>query len=76
MRNDILATIPKSISGLIAVYQFGATADGTEHTESDLDLAVLARRALPISTKNEPGFSRTCRNGDVFMADDVAPTDT
>jgi predicted nucleotidyltransferase len=28
-------------------YQFGSTTDGTTHADSDLDLAVLARRPLP-----------------------------
>jgi len=31
---------------LIAIYQFGSTVEGSEHGESDLDLAILAQRPL------------------------------
>jgi len=47
MQNDILKTIRAAVPGLVAVYQFGSTTDGTAHADSDLDLAVLARRPLP-----------------------------
>jgi len=47
MQNDILKTIRAAVPGLVAVYQFGSTTDGTTHADSDLDLAVLARRPLP-----------------------------
>jgi predicted nucleotidyltransferase len=47
MKEDILTTIRAAVPELVAVYQFGSTTDGTTHADSDLDLAVLARRPLP-----------------------------
>lgn len=47
MQNDILTTIRAAVPEVVAVYQFGSMVEGTEHAESDLDLAVLARRPLP-----------------------------
>ena len=43
----VLEAIQDAVPDLIAVYQFGSTVQGGEHTESDLDLALLARSALP-----------------------------
>ena len=43
----VLTTIQQAVPDLIAVYQFGSTVQGGEHAESDLDLALLARSALP-----------------------------
>lgn len=45
---DVVAEIvPAAVPGVIAVYQFGSTVDGTEHAQSDLDLALLASSPLP-----------------------------
>lgn len=43
---DVLPGLADTVSGLIAVYQFGSTTQGGEHADSDLDLAILARRPL------------------------------
>ena len=43
----VLEAIQDAVPDLIAVYQFGSTVQGGEHAESDLDLALLARSALP-----------------------------
>jgi predicted nucleotidyltransferase len=38
--------IKEAVPDVIAIYQFGSTVEGTEHGESDLDLAILAQRPL------------------------------
>ena len=43
---DVIRIIRDTIPDLIAVYQFGSTVAGETHLESDIDLAVLAPRAL------------------------------
>ena len=43
----VLEAIQDAVPDLIAVYQFGSTVQGGEHAEGDLDLALLARSALP-----------------------------
>ena len=35
---DVLPGLADTVSGLIAVYQFGSTTQGGEHADSDLDL--------------------------------------
>lgn len=42
----ILDTIRDAVPELVAVYQFGSSVRSTEHAESDLDLAILARQPL------------------------------
>jgi predicted nucleotidyltransferase len=37
----------EAVPDVIAIYQFGSTVDGTEHAQSDLDLALLASSPLP-----------------------------
>ena len=37
----------EAVDGLIAVYRFGPTAEGTSHRSSDTDVAVLARARIP-----------------------------
>lgn len=37
----------EAVPDVIAIYQFGSTVDGTEHAQSDLDLALLASSSLP-----------------------------
>jgi predicted nucleotidyltransferase len=37
----------EAVPDVIAMYQFGSTVDGTEHAQSDLDLALLAPSPLP-----------------------------
>lgn len=43
---EFLSILLGSIPDLVAVYQFGSTVEGSEHPESDLDLAILAPRPL------------------------------
>lgn len=43
----IVACLQASLPGLVAAYRFGSTTDGTARAESDVDVAVLATRALP-----------------------------
>lgn len=43
---NVLRRLAETVPGLIAVYQFGSTTQGGEHADSDLDLAILARRPL------------------------------
>lgn len=47
VRKTILEILRDAVPELLAVYQFGSTVGGTEHTESDLDLAFLASSPLP-----------------------------
>lgn len=41
-----VAALVAAVSGLQAVYQFGSSGTGTEHAESDVDLAFLATASL------------------------------
>lgn len=47
VRDVVSEIVPAAVPGVIAVYQFGSTVDGTEHAQSDLDLALLASSPLP-----------------------------
>ncbi len=40
-RNKIIQTLQSRIPDLLAIYAFGSRVQGTAHSESDLDLAVL-----------------------------------
>lgn len=46
-QEEVLEPIRAAVPGLISVYQFGSTVRDNEHSESDLDLAVLAAQPLP-----------------------------
>ena len=46
-QSTIRKWLQDAVPDLIAVYQFGSTVQGGEHAESALDLALLARSALP-----------------------------
>lgn len=43
---DVTRIIGEAVPDAIAVYQFGSTVAGVTHARSDVDLAVLAPRAL------------------------------
>jgi uncharacterized protein len=45
---DLVARLRGALPGLVAVYRFGSTQDGTAGPESDIDLAVLARAPLDV----------------------------
>lgn len=42
----IVDELRRAVEGVIAVYVFGSSADGTAHMASDVDVAVLASRRL------------------------------
>ncbi len=44
--SEVIRTICDAIPDVMVVYQFGSTVAGPTHDRSDLDLAVLAPRAL------------------------------
>lgn len=46
--DTITSIILKAIPQVIAIYLFGSRADGTFHSKSDFDVAVLLPRAKPI----------------------------
>lgn len=46
-RDNVLESLRDAVPELVAVYQFGSSVQNSEHAESDLDLAILARRPLP-----------------------------
>jgi predicted nucleotidyltransferase len=48
-----VALLGERVPGLLAVYRFGSTASGVPHATSDVDLAVLAERALPSELRFE-----------------------
>jgi predicted nucleotidyltransferase len=43
---EIIQIICAAIADVVVIYRFGSTVDGSTHTRSDIDLAVLARRPL------------------------------
>ena len=45
--NALIEFFRQAIPDLIALYRFGSQAKGTSGPESDVDLAVLARRPIP-----------------------------
>lgn len=45
-RENVLEMLRDAVPDLVAVYQFGSTVENSEHAESDLDVAILARRPL------------------------------
>lgn len=45
-QNTIREIVQEAVPGVVAIYQFGSTVQGNEHTDSDLDIAVLAQSAL------------------------------
>jgi predicted nucleotidyltransferase len=42
----IVDVLRHAVDGVVAIYRFGSSADGTTHPESDTDVAVLARNRL------------------------------
>lgn len=42
----IVDVLRHALDGVVAIYRFGSSADGTTHRESDTDVAVLARTRL------------------------------
>ena len=47
MTHSILTMIREGVPDLVALYEFGSSARGEVRRDSDLDLAFLARLALP-----------------------------
>jgi predicted nucleotidyltransferase len=47
----IVDEIRRALDGVVAVYRFGSTAQGTVHRASDTDVAVLTRDRLPAATR-------------------------
>jgi predicted nucleotidyltransferase len=46
----IVTCLEQAVSDLVAVYRFGSTVYGLPHAESDVDVAVLASRPVPLET--------------------------
>ena len=45
--HELIQYIKQSVPGLIALYRFGSEAKRTARSDSDIDLAVLARNPIP-----------------------------
>lgn len=51
LASRIRAVLERSSRGLVAAFLFGSRAEGREHRESDIDVAILLDRAVFLSAK-------------------------
>lgn len=71
----IVHVLRQALDGVVAIYRFGSSADGTTHRESDTDVAVLARMRLRPTDRFDLQERLAARLGrDVDLVDLAATT--
>jgi predicted nucleotidyltransferase len=66
----IVEYLRHALDGVIAIYRFGSTAQGTATLSSDVDLAVLLRRSMPADRRFDVQEALAARLGcDVDLVD-------